>query len=368
MRKVAVVGSGSSNFTKEEIPVETLLLESTKQIFDTTRNLSQNLIDGVIVSTNDNSKYLSAILSELTGIKPKIAHTVEHLCSSGSNAVISAYSYIASGLADVILVSGADKINNPGQVLEWDKTRGEFNHPIFWGSMLTKSHKRKFNTSDEELAIVSAKNHKQAIDNPNAYSHKPHTVSEIMNSKSITDDLRILDCSYPCSGSTSILLASENIASKFSDQPVWISGIGQKTNSASFTKNEFTELTTSIIASRNAYKMAKISANDIDVAEIHDAFTVCELMAVKDLGFSENISGADYVRNLFNTENRKINPRGGLIGAGHPLGATGIAQIMEITTQLQNKAKKRQVDVANKGLIHNMSAAATSSTVLILES
>ena len=186
MRKVAVVGSGSSNFTKEEITVETLLLESTKQIFDTTRNLSQNLIDGVIVSTNDNSKYLSAILSGLTGIKPKIAHTVEHLCSSGSNAVISAYSYIASGLADVILVSGADKINNPGQVLEWDKTRGEFNHPIFWGSMLTKSHKRKFDTSDEELAIVSAKNHKQAIDNPNAYSHKPYTISEIMNSKSVT--------------------------------------------------------------------------------------------------------------------------------------------------------------------------------------
>ena len=114
--------------------------------------------------------------------------------------------------------------------------------------------------------------------------------------------------------------------------------------------------------------MAKTSASHIDVAEIHDAFTVCELMAVKDLGFSESLSGADYVRNLFNTENRKINPRGGLIGAGHPLGATGIAQIMEITMQLQNKAKKRQIDDVNKGLVHNMSAAATSSTVLILES
>ena len=133
MKKVGIVGSGSSNFTKEDISIETLLLESTKQVFDTTRNLSQDLIDGVIVSTNDNSKYLGAILSESTGIKPKITHTVEHLCSSGSNAVISAYSYIVSGLADVILVSGADKINNPGQVLEWDKTRGEFNHHIFWG-------------------------------------------------------------------------------------------------------------------------------------------------------------------------------------------------------------------------------------------
>ena len=149
MKKTAIVGYGSTNFTKNEVPVESLLLESAKNVFDTTRNISQNLIDGVIVSTNDNSKYLGAILSELTGIKPKITHSVEHLCSSGSSAIISAYSYIASGLVDVVLVSGADTINNPGQVLEWDKTRGEFEHPIFWASMFTKPHKRKFNTTEE---------------------------------------------------------------------------------------------------------------------------------------------------------------------------------------------------------------------------
>ena len=106
----------------------------------------------------------------------------------------------------------------------------------------------------------------------------------------------------------------------------------------------------------------------IDTAEIHDAFSVCELMAVEDLSLTEKNTGATYVRNLFNTEDRKINPRGGLIGAGHPLGATGIAQIVEITQQLQNKAKNRQVSNAKIGLTHNMSAAATSSTVLVLKS
>ncbi len=368
MKKVAVVGYGNTKFTKDELPVESLLLESTKQVFDTTRNLSQDLVDGVIVSTNDNSKYLAAILSELSGIKPKISHTVEHLCSSGTNAVISGFSYIASGLADTVLISGADKVGNPGQVLEWDKSRGEFNHPIFWASMFTKAHKRQFNTTEEELAIVSAKNHKHAIDNPNAYSHTPYTISEIMNSKNVTDDLRILDCSYPCSGSSSILLASEDIAKKFTDQPIWISGIGQKTNSASFTKNELVTLSSSVIAVNNAYDMAKISSHEIDVAEIHDAFSVCELMAIEDLNLTEKNTSAAYVRNLFNTEDRKINPRGGLIGAGHPLGATGISQIIEITQQLQNRAAKRQISNANKGLVHNMSAAATSSTVLILES
>ena len=133
-------------------------------------------------------------------------------------------------------------------------------------------------------------------------------------------------------------------------------------------KNELTTSSSSVISANDAYKMAKITSEKIDIAEIHDAFSVCELMAVEDLSLTEKNTSASYVRNLFNTEDRKINPRGGLIGAGHPLGATGISQIVEITQQLQNKAKKRQISNAKKGLVHNMSAAATSSTVLILES
>tara|TARA_B110000014_G_C20108522_1_gene583421 strand:- start:715 stop:1821 length:1107 start_codon:yes stop_codon:yes gene_type:complete len=368
LKKVGIAGYGSTQFSKNEIAIEELLVESAKQVFETTPNLSQNLINGVIVSTNDNSKYLGAILSERIGVKPKISHTIEHLCSSGTNAVISAFSYIASGLADIILVTGGDVIGNPGQVLEWDKSRGEFNNPIYWGSLFTKAHKRKFSTTEEELAIVSAKNHKQAMDNPNSYSHKPYTISQIMNSKIITDDLRILDCSYPCSGSSSVLLASEDVIKKFTDTPIWISGIGQKTNSASFAKNDLTTLSSTISASKDAYAMSNTIPDDIDVAEIHDAFSVCELMAVKDLSLTEKTTATEFIRNLFNTEDRKINPRGGLIGAGHPLGATGISQIIEITEQLQNRAKKRQISDAKKGLVHNMSAAATSSTVLILES
>ena len=121
------------------------------------------------------------------------------------------------------------------------------------------------------------------------------------------------------------------------------------------------------MAANDAYKMAKITSHEIDVAEIHDAFSICELMAVEDLSLTEKNTGAEYVRSLFNTEDRKINPRGGLIGAGHPLGATGISQIVEITQQLQNNAKNRQISSAKKGLVHNMSAAATSSSVLVLE-
>jgi acetyl-CoA C-acetyltransferase len=367
MNKVAIVGTGQTKFSKDEGDVEKLLFESASNCIQSVNNYDSNDIDGVLVSTNNNSKYLGAILSETLGIRPKISHSIEHLCSSGTNAIISAYAYISSGLSDMVLVSGVESATNPGQVLEWDRSRGNLEHPIYWGSMLTKSHKRKFQTTEEELAIVSAKNHKHAMDNPFAYSNEPRTISEVMNSKQITDDLRILDCSRSCSGSSSILLASEEKAKIFSDQPIEITGIGQKTTSASFTKNILGEIESTRIAADLAYKMAKIEAKQIDVAEVHDAFSVCELMAISELGLTSNEKSGEFVRDLFNTENRMINPRGGLIGAGHPLGATGISQTIEITNQLQGKSDKRQISNAKIGLIHNMSAAGTSSSIMVLK-
>ena len=367
MSKVAIVGTGQTKFSKDDGDVEKLLFESASNCIQSVNNCDSNDIDGVLVSTNNNSKYLGAILSETMGIRPKISHSVEHLCSSGTNAIISAYAYISSGLSEMVLVSGAESATNPGQVLEWDKSRGNLEHPIYWGSMLTKSHKRKFQTTEEELAIVSAKNHKQAMDNPLAYSNEPRTILEVMNSKQITDDLRILDCSRSCSGSSSILLASEEKAKMLSDQPIWITGIGQKTTSASFTKNILGEIESTRIAADSAYKMAKIESGDIDVAEVHDAFSVCELMAISELGITTNEKSGEFVRNLFNTENRMINPRGGLIGAGHPLGATGISQTKEIIDQLQGKSDKRQIPNAKTGLVHNMSAAGTSSSIMVLQ-
>ena len=367
MNKVAVVGTGQTKFSKEDGDIEKLLFESADTCIQSTKNCDPNDIDGVLVSTNDNSKYMGAILSEMMGIQPRVSHSIEHLCSSGTNAIISAYSYISSGLSDVVLVSGVESATNPGRVFEWDKSRGNFEHPIYWASMFTKSHKRKFHTTEEELAMVSAKNHKHAMDNPLAYSNKPRTISEVMNSKHITEDLRILDCSRSCSGSSSIILASEEKAKKIAEQPIWITGIGQKTTSASFTKNILGEIKSTRIAADSAYKMASIEAKQIDVAEVHDAFSVCELMAISELGITSDEKSGEFVRNLFNTENRMINPRGGLIGAGHPLGATGISQTIEITNQLQGKSDKRQISNAEIGLIHNMSAAGTSSSIMVLE-
>ena len=368
MIKVGIVAYGITPFTKDDQKIESVLFKSVKNLFENNPEIDRNHIDAVLVSTNNNSKYLSPILSEMAGIQPKIAHSIESLCNSGTNSIVSAYSYIASGLVDMVLVSGAERYDSPGQILEWDNSRGEFKHPIFWGSIFTKSYKREFSISDEQLALVSVKNHKQAKQNPNALSNETFTIQDVMNSKKLTDDLNLLDCSRPCTGSASILLASEEMAKKNTDMPIWITGIGQKTTSAGFTKNlSLTSMESTKLAGSTALNMANHDIKDIDVVEVHDAFSVCEPMALESLGFSKLGSGVSMIKELYETNNFKINPRGGLIGAGHPLGATGISQTIEIAQQLQSNATNRQVNNAKIGLVHNMSAAATSSTVLVLE-
>ncbi len=368
MKKVGIVGHGITQFSRSDEKIETVLLKSVKKLFENNSELDKEHVDSVLVSTNNESKYLSPILSESAGIKPKIAHSIESLCNSGTNSIVSAYSYIASGLADMVLVSGAERYDSPGQILQWDNSRGEFKHPIFWASIFAKSYKRKYLISDEQLASVSVKNHKHAKENPNALSNKTYSIQEVMTSKKLTDDLRLLDCSRPCTGGASIILASEEMTKKITSNPTWITGIGQMTTSASFTKNSsFSSMESTKLAGRAALKMANKEIQDVDVAEIHDAFTVCEPMALESLGFSNAGEGMKTINEMNGTDDFKINPRGGLIGCGHPLGATGIAQTIEISQQLQTEAGRRQVDGASVGLVHNMSAAATSSTVLILE-
>jgi len=368
MSKIGIVAYGTTPFTKNDDKIESILHKSANNLFQKNPKIDKKEIDAVLISTNNNSKYLSPILSEMSGIQPKIAHSIESLCNSGTNSIVSAFSYISSGLADMVLVSGAERYDSPGQILEWDNSRGEFKHPIFWASIFSKSYKEKYNISNEELAVVSVKNHKQASKNPNALSKKTYTVEDVMNSKKLTDDLKLLDCSRPCTGSASILLASEEIIKKYTETPIWITGIGQKTTSAGFTKNtSLSSMESTKIAGQSALNMANHNISEIDVAEVHDAFSVCEPMILESLGFTDPGNGMDMIKNLHQTNNFKINPRGGLIGCGHPLGATGISQTIEIIEQLQNNAASRQTDNPKTGLIHNMSAAATSSTVLVLE-
>ncbi|MDC0209919.1 thiolase family protein [Nitrosopumilus sp.] len=298
MSKVGIAAYGTIPFTKDDDKIESVLHESANDLFQKNPEIDKKEIDAVLISTNNNSKYLSPILSEMSGIQPKIAHSIESLCNSGTNSIVSAFSYISSGLADMVLVSGAERYDSPGQILEWDNSRGEFKHPIFWASIFSKSYKEKYNISDEELAIVSVKNHKQASKNPNALSKKTYTVEDVMNSKKLTDDLKLLDCSRPCTGSASIVLASEEIMKKYTDSPIWITGIGQKTTSAGCKLNKAPDVPKSpkkLIAVK-LRKLTKVS-NSFPTSGQFDAVAIIdvqELIEIKEVANQiQKISGVE---------------------------------------------------------------------------
>jgi len=226
-----------------------------------------------------------------------------------------------------------------------------------------------YGTTEEQMAMVSVKNHDNALRNPAAYFQNKITIDDVLDSRPVVKPVKLYDCSAPCDGAASLLLVSEERAREFTDQPVWITGIGQRTISASFSKvSELTRMESTVLAARDAYAMAKIEPEMINVAEVHDAFTICEILAYEDLGFVKKGKGGIFVKESQSGIDGKVavNTRGGLIGTGHPIGATGVAQAVEIATQLRNEAKRRQIANCKTGLVHNLSAAATSTTIVTM--
>lgn len=363
---VGIAAAAQTIFTPQERSMPEMLLEPSVEVL---RHAGDIPIDCVLVSTNDATRYLAAVLSELCGVAPRISCTVESMCSSGGSALVSAYSYVRSGLAKVVLVAGAENPHSPGSVLEWDVSRGQFQSPIYWGSILTKSYMRRYGVSREELAAVPAKNRSQARDHPQSLSNSTCTVSDVLDSPSITEDLNLLDCSQLCSGSAAVLVADAPTCHRITEDPVWIRGLSQHTTSAGFGSfSAYHQIYSAKMAAEEACTMANITPVMIDVAEVHDAFSVCEPMVLESIGMAPPGKGAALSAQLYETGSRRVNPRGGILGAGHPLGATGLAQATEVFTQLRGDAENRQVEDASIGIVQGMSAAGTGSVVVVMAS
>ena len=382
MRKVSIIGGKTSEFRKDtEINVCHLASESTIPLLKQT-GFPRNLIDAVIVSSCSTDQYLSSIIAELLGIKPKISHKIDNLCNSGTNAIISGFSYIASGLCDSALIIGVEKVNTLGKILVSDLSRGQFTLPIYWGSIFKKIHMDKYGTKEEQICSVPVNNYFKAKDNNTAYNkNKSISLEDVLKSRILIEPLKLLECCSICEGSSSLLLVAEEKIPFFKSKvlsntnksseiiPVLLKGIGQQTNSASFSNSikDIFEIGPAKIAARQAYKMSKSSATDIDVAEIHDAFSILEIMGYEDLELVKKGEGGNFV----NQNHLEINPRGGIIGCGHPIGVTGIAQTVSVVEHLSGKRNLKiqhsKTSTHYKGIVHNLAAAGTSATVLILE-
>lgn len=364
MSKVAIIDQCTSEFTKDTpLSVQELACDPCRTILENCKGSSIQ-IDAVILSTTSDIQYGSTIISEYLGIKPIISQRLDNLCNSGTNAIVSAYSLIKSGLCKSALVVGADRRETKGSQLVTDISRGSFTLPVYWAALFAKSHIRRYGTTEEQMASVAVKNRKNAYLNNNALFRKKISISDVMNSKKLVEPVKILDCSYICNGASAILLTNEKEAKKYTDRPVWIEGIGSSVEAASFSNvsSDLSCIQSTKKASKMAFSMTNIKPKEIEVVELHDAFTIMEILAYEDLGFCQKGQGGKFVLQ----NNIAINPRGGLIGTGHPLGATGVAQTVEICEQLKGLAGKRQVKGCKRGLVHNMSAAGSSSLVLIL--
>lgn len=363
MHKVAVSSWATSRFTKgSKMSLFELACEPSVQLIRES-GISAKEIDAVLFSSCATDQYSSVIISEMLGIYPRISYRVDNLCNSGTNAVASAFAIIASGLCNIVLVVGAEKADSPGNKLVWDVSRGSFMFPVHWAAIFAKAHMRKYGTTEEQMAMVSVKNHKNAAKNDHALFRKEVTLQEVMNSKKIASPIKLLDCSASCEGASAILLVSEEKARSL-DNPVFIKGIGQQTTSASFAKAtpDLTTIEAARRAAHTAFEMSHTKLSQIDVAELHDAFTILEILGYEDLGFAKKGEGGKFV----NQEQIVVNPRGGIIGCGHPVGATGVAQVAEIASQLAGKAGKRQVKNCKTGLVHNLAAAGSSASVIVM--
>lgn len=365
MTDVGIVAAGQTRFTMDVRSIQQILFDAASTILS---SVDKTVIDGILVSTNDTNRYLGAVLSDMCGIQPRISHAVESMCGSGGSAVMAAYSYIKAGLARSMLVVGAELPNSPGNLLDWDVSRGQFQSPIYWGSILTKSYKRRHDVPAESISAVAAKNHSLAADNPDALYGYTCTPADVMQSKEVTADLRLWDCSRACAGGAAILIADEQTCQAITDDIVWIRGMSQCVLSAAFGRySRYDRIDSARRAATDAYRTADITPAMIDVVEVHDAFSVCEIMATEALQIAEYGQGASYTHDLYSTGSRRVNPRGGILGSGHPLGATGISQTVEIFRQLRGEAKDRQVSDACTGVTQGMSAAGTSSMVAVMQ-
>ena len=307
-----------------------------------------------------------ASLADPLNFYPRPVTRVENACAGGSDAVRNAAFAVAAGIYDVVVVLGVEKMRDLPTKASLIAQRGTMSH-LWWhprgatSPYLFAQHATVMmdqgRITREDMALVSVKNHDHGVLNPNAFMRKPVTVDQVLASAPVCEPLTVLDCCPTTDGAAAVILCRSDLAHQFSDAPVELVAAGLATDTMySHTKPVFGEQAGPTRAALAAYKMAGLEPGDIDVAELHDCFTVAEMLAYEDLGFCERGGAAAWLRSGAPNLGGSLpcNPSGGLLSKGHPIGATGVAQLCEIFWQLRGEAGERQVPGARTGLTHNV--------------
>jgi acetyl-CoA C-acetyltransferase len=381
--RVAIVACGITPFGVRSATFRELAAEAGKAVLDDTENLDRSEIDALFVGTAlpecfVHQGYTTPLIAEQLGLEPRIVSRCELACASGQAAMRAAYSSLTSHMCEVALVMGIEKMNSdsPAKVrhtlasildTEWDAVHG-LSAPSFF-AMCAQRHILEYGTTREQMAMVSKKNHGYAMTNPYAQFKKEVTVEEVLNSRVISPPLTLLECSAVADGAAAVLMTTEERAKTMTDTPVYIIGHGQKC-AGNLTCNlpSLSGWVSLREAAGQAYRSAGITPQDIDLAEIHDCFSISEIMEYEGLGFCVSGEGGKFIEEgrSYVGGDVAVNTRGGLLGAGHSLGATGIAQAIEIVNQIKGRVpKSRYVKDIKYALSHNLSGNGSVHSVLI---
>ncbi len=389
MKKVAIIGTGNSKFgVRNDVTISELAFEAVQPSLQdaglTAKDIQYVALGSVGAGAWYEELLPAVVISEYCGMTRAGLVRCEAACASGSAAFFTAYSAIASGQADIAMALGAEKMREIDSALsmEWIGRAGyylwEFHNfgvtfPAYY-ALYASAHMAKYGTTEEDLALVAVKNHKYAAMNPIAHLKNKVTVEDVLSSMIIAYPLKLYDCCPMSDGASSLILASEEKVKTLKiDTPVWIAGIGYSSGTANLSKrSNYVGLEASVLASQRAYKAAGITPDKVEVAEVHDCFTIAEIMAYEDIGLCKKGEAVKLLREGQTEIGGKIpvNMDGGLKAKGHPIGTTGCSMIYELTKQLREEAveKTRQVPLKKYvALAHNVGGTGHYCYVTILK-
>jgi acetyl-CoA C-acetyltransferase len=382
MRSVSIIGCGLTKFGEHwEMSFRELIAEAGVKAIESANiegKTIQAIYGGCMASGRlIGQEHIGALIADQFGLNPIPATRVEAACASGGVALRSGILAVLSGAYDIVAVGGVEKMTEVSTEHASFALggAGDQETELFHGAtfpslyaLMARRHMEEFGTTEEQMAACAVKNHKNACNNPNAQFQRAITIEDVMNSGYVASPLKLLDCSPITDGAATLILCETEKAKKLCENPVEIIASTQASDSLALTgRKSLTEMAATKIAAKEAFEKAKLQAKDIDFAEVHDCFTIAEILATEDIGFFKKGEGGKAVEKGKTSLDGEIpiNPSGGLKAKGHPVGATGVAQAIETFLQLRGEAEKRQVKDAKIGLTHNVGGSGATAVVHI---
>ncbi len=386
MKKVAIVGAGQSKYGDfPDKGIKELFFEAYKDMAASVdRGFDPKAIESAYVGNLGSGGFqlgnMSALVTEYCGLSYLNTMRIENACASGGYALIAAAMDVLSGAHKVVLAGGVEKMTDVSGMKQkyWLGVSGDTEYERLAGTtfaglyaLIAQRHMHEFGTKREHLSMVAVKNHKNGAQNPKAQFQREITMEQALKGPIVANPLNLFDCCSTTDGASAVLVCDAEIAKQYTDTPIYIAGFGASSDYLAIHDRVRTvTLEGTKRASATAYRMADLSPKDIQLAEVHDCFTIAEVLACEDLGFCEKGKAGQFIEEGHTqlTGDKPVNASGGLKSKGHPIGSTGTGMAYEMFNQLRGTVQKptRQVKGAEVGLIHNVGGSGGTVAVSIL--